>query len=155
MKTLGISLFSGGFQYAIIEKNGDCVSLLERNKCVNPAGDRLRESSEWFYGSLEEICQNHDISKAGFKTHYKLMKVDDLYAHGAPIGVLGYFCSNQNIPVEGYTVRKIKSYKFLKLPRGTDSFNWVKTNKNDGNPYWSNEAVYAVAIALHRGLDNE
>lgn len=153
MKVMGISFFGGGLHYAILEKTGDEFHFIERTKCTNPSPERIRESSDWIYDTLDEMCGRHDISKIGFKLHYDLSNIKDLYSHGAPVGVLGYFCSEKNIRLEGYTVKKINGYKFLSLPKGTKTLNWLDSNHKDGNKYWDNNARYSVAIALHRAME--
>lgn len=153
MKVMGISFFSGGFQYAIMEKTDASTSFIERVKCVNPAPDRIRECSEWIYDTLDEVCARHELSRIGFKLHFSLKSMKDLYAHGAPVGILGYFCSEKSIPLEGYTVGKIKSYKFLELPKGTKTLDWLDENHKDNGLYWDNNARYALAIAYRRAKE--
>lgn len=62
--------------------------------------------------------------------------------------MLAYFAAEQNIPIEGYTVRLIKGYRFLGLPKGILTLDWVDANHRDGNKYWDSNSKYAVAIAL-------
>lgn len=154
MNYLGISFFSGGFQYVVYSGTADNYSFVERVKCTNPAPERIREWTEWIYDSLSEIHLRCDIGRAGYKLHYNLMKKNDLLAHGVPVGVLGYFCSKKSIPIEGYTVQKIRGDAFLALPKKTNSLNWVDQNFNDGQKYWNNDAKYATAIAIHRCINS-
>lgn len=150
---MGISFFTGGFQYSILEKADDNISFVERAKCTNPAPGRIRESSEWIYSTLEEISTRHTLKRIGFKLHYDLTTMKALYAHGAPVGVLGYFCAEKNIPLEGFTARKIKSYRFLNLPKKSQTFDWLDSNHRDTGPYWDDNARYSFAVAFRRASE--
>jgi len=150
MNRLGISFFSGGFQYSLFRIDGGNIQFVERIKCTNPAVDRIRESSEWVYNALDELNGRHPIDRIGFKLHFNLNSMKDFYSHGAPVGVLAYFCAEKNIPLEGYTVSKIKGYRFLNLTRGTKTLDWIDQNHKDAGMYWDNNARYSTAIAVHR-----
>ena len=111
---------------------------------------QIRETANWFHDTFDEIFRRHTISSVGFKAHYDLKRRKDLYAHGLPVGVLASFCAERDLPIEGFTVQKIKGYKFLDLPKGTQTLSWVDLNHNDTNMYWNNDARYCISVALER-----
>lgn len=151
----GFSFSSKGFQHAISEvKTDGSYRIIERELSRNPAPGLIRESANWLHDNFEEIFQRHDIARVGFKAHFKLMTINDLYAHGLPIGVLASFCAERDIPVDGFTVGKIKSYKFLGLNKGENTLTWVDAELHDAALYWTNDAKYSVAIASHLAISH-
>lgn len=155
MNFVGFSFYSNGLQYSIAEKlDGTPVSIIERERRLNPAVGRIRETANWLHDTFNEVHKRNPFSFVGFKAHYDLNSIKDLHAHGLPIGVLASFCAEQDIPIEGFTARKIKGYKFLNLPKPTLTFDWLNDNHADGNMYWNDNARYSIAVAFHLALNN-
>ena len=146
MKNIGFNFTTNDFRYCVIEKDGDDVTLLEKNKIVYPKALDVTNMSGWLETQICLLLDNHNPDEAGYKLPLVLKSTKPIQNSLFPLGILNLCCHKRNISATHFTSQGINATKFG-LAKKDDVYKYVDDNLGKHPPYWDKPTKDAALVA--------
>ena len=146
MKNIGFNFTTNDFRYCVVEKNGDEIILLEKDKITYPKTQNIVERSGWLETQICLLLDKHSPANVGYKLPLVLKSTKPIQNSIFPLGILNLSCSKRNIPTAHFTSQGINATKFA-LTKKHDVYDYVDNTIGKHPPYWDKPTKDALLTA--------
>jgi Holliday junction resolvasome RuvABC endonuclease subunit len=146
MKNIGFNFTTNDFRYAVIEKDGVNLNLIEKNRIVYPKSMSISELTGWFETQINLLLNKHNPDKVGYKISLSLTSTKSIQNSIYPLGILNLSCHKKGIPIKHYTSQGINATKFG-LKKKDSIYDYVDKNLGKYPPYWDKQTKDALLTA--------
>ncbi|KFJ93325.1 hypothetical protein JF55_01155 [Pseudomonas sp. 1-7] len=146
MTNIGFNFTTNDFRYCVLAKDGESISLLEKDKIAYPKALDTVSMSGWLETQICLLLDKHTPNCVGYKLPLTLSATKPIQNSLFPLGVLNLCCHKRNIPTSHFTSQGINATKFG-LPKKHDVYAYVDEHLGSHPPYWDKPTKDAALVA--------
>jgi Holliday junction resolvasome RuvABC endonuclease subunit len=143
---IGFNFTTSDFRYCVLEKVGNDVTLLDKNKIGYPKALDVTNMSGWLETQIFLLLDKHSPNQVGYKLPLVLKSTKSIQNSLFPLGVLNLCCHKRNITASHFNSQGINATKFG-LAKKDDVYKYVDDNLGKYPPYWDKPTKDAALVA--------
>ncbi|WP_431688164.1 hypothetical protein [Hahella sp. NBU794] len=146
MNSIGFNFTTNDFRYCVLEKDGDTVMFVEKDKIIYPKALDNVSTAGWLETQICLLLDKHSPESVGYKLPLTLSSTKPIQNSIFPLGILNLCCHKRNISTNHFTKQGINATKFG-LTKKDDIYKYVDDHIGKHPPYWDVTTKDAALIA--------
>lgn len=146
MINIGFNFTTNDFRYCVLEKDGENISLIEKNKIAYPKAIDIAAMSGWLETQICLLLDKHNPVHVGYKLPLTLSSTKPIQNSLFSLGILNLCCHKKNIQTNHFTSQGINATKFG-FTKKDDVYKYVDDNIGKHPPYWDKATKDAALVA--------
>lgn len=148
MKNIGFNFTTNDFRYCVLEKDGENINLIEKDRISYPKALDVASIAGWLETQICLLLDKHLPIKIGYKLPLVLKSTKPIQNSLFPLGVLNLCCHKRNITTNHFTSQAINATKFG-LTKKDDVYKYVDDKLGKHPPYWDKPTKDALLVAWY------
>ena len=112
MKSIGFNFTTNDFRYCVLEKKGNSVTFVEKEKITYPKALDVASTAGWLETQICLLLDKYAPNAVGYKLPLTLKSTKLIQNSIFPLGILNLCCNKKNIKIDHYTSQGINGTKF-------------------------------------------